>query len=162
MNTNKVLELTEELTSNLKKTRPNLCGVWILCVISLIILVAVVVLFWIPCLTITPKTWQELLFAIFSIGILGCITYSSCQFLFKTLSERQQENKKWQAKFIDAYGKLLEEEFKPKNQEKSADLKKKEAEREAELIEKRHELEKARLDYEIEKFHYRKSHVAEE
>ena len=162
MNTDKVLELTEELTSNIKKTRPNLRGVSILCGISIGILVAVFVLFWIPCLNITPKTWQELLFAIFSIGIFGCIAYSSCQFLFKILSERLQENKKWQTKVIDAYSKLLEEEFKAKNQEKSADLKKKETEREEELIKKKHELEKARLDYEIEKFLYRKSHVAEE
>lgn len=157
METNKAQELTEELTSNLKKTRPNLWGILILCCTSLVFLFAGIVLFWHPCLNIKQWTWQELIFAVFSISILAIVAYSTCQFLFKFVLERQQENKKWQTKVIDAYGKLLEEQFK-KNEEKTEDMKKKEEE----LNKKKYDLEIAKLDYEIERLKYRKAHVEEE
>lgn len=163
-------KLTEELNSDLKKIRPKPLGVWILCCLPVAVLFVGSILLWIPCphFDIIPKAWHEIVFAIISIIILSFIAYNTCRFLYKFLMDRQQENQKWQTKLIDAYGKLLEEQIKPEGQKESEDtIMKREEERktkekrEAELNEKRHELEKAKLDYEIQKIEFQKAQLKE-
>ena len=61
---------------------------------------------------------------------------------------------------IDAYGKLLEEKLK--QQEVSEEEKKKKEEKDAALNVKKHELEMAKLDYEIQKLQYQKAPIEDE
>jgi hypothetical protein len=150
--------LSEKLNSSLEMFRTSSCPLKALCWISLILLFVGIIVLWVPCLR--PKTWIELVIAVFCISILFIIAYSACQSLYKFLSERQQENKKWQIKIIDAYGKLLEDKLK--QQEVSEEEKKKKEERESVLNEKRHVLEMAKLEYEIRKKEYQKDHVQDE
>lgn len=170
MNTNELQNLTEGLNSDLKKIRPKPWVVWILCCLPVAVLFVGSILLWIPCphFVIIPEAWHEIVFAIISIIILSFIAYNTCQFLYKFLMDRQQENQKWQTKLIDAYGKLLEKQIINEEQNESEDAKmkkeeeKKKKEREAELNKKKHDLEIAKLDYEIARFQYRKDHVSEE
>lgn len=150
--------LSEKLNANLEMVRTSSCPLKALCWTSLVLLFFGIIALRVPCLR--PKTWIELVIAVFCISILFIIAYNGCQSLFRFLTERQQENKKWQTMLIDAYGRLLEEKLK--QQEVSEEEKKKKEEREAVLNEKRHELEKARLDYEIQKMQYQKAHVEDE
>ena len=170
MSTNKLQDLTKGLNSDLKEIRPKPWIVWILCCLPVVILFGGIILLWIPFshFDIRPKAWPEIVFAIFSISVLSFIAYNTCQFLYKFLMDRQQENQKWQTKLIDAYGKLLEKQIINEEQNESEDAKmkkeeeKKKKEREAELNKKKHDLEIAKLDYEIARFQYRKDHVSEE
>jgi len=168
MSTNKLQDLTRGLNSDLKEFRPKPWIVWILCCLPVVILFLGIILLWIPRFDLIPKTWPEIIFAVFCIGIVSFIAYNTIQFLYKYLTDRQQEYKKWQTKLIDAYGKLLEEQIKPEGQKESEDTKMKREEerkikekREAELYEKKHELEKAKLDYEIQKTEFQKAQFKE-
>ena len=62
-----------------------------------------------------PTTWIDLIIAVTSIGVLSFIFYKSYQSLSNSINETLQENKKWQTKIIDAYGKLLEDAVKTKS-----------------------------------------------
>ena len=150
--------LSEKLNSTLEMFRTSSCPLKALCWTSLILLFVGIIVLLIPCLR--PKTWIELIFAVFCISILFVVAFSACQSLYRFLSERQQESKKWQTKMIDAYGKLLEEKLK--QQEVSEEEKKKKEEKDAALNVKKHELEMAKLDYEIQKLQYQKAPIEDE
>lgn len=107
-----LLNLTKDLKSNLKVIRPTF---WLMILICCIV---DFFLFWMIAKLLfcsKPTTWIDLIIAVTSIGVLSFIFYKSYQSLSNSINETLQENKKWQTKIIDAYGKLLEDAVKTKS-----------------------------------------------
>ncbi len=108
----KLLELTRQLKGNLDAIRPCFFLMkCICCILGLFLLGIIAKLLFCS----KPTTWIDLIIAVTSIGVLSFIFYKSYQSLSNSINETLQENKKWQTKIIDAYGKLLEDAVKTKS-----------------------------------------------
>lgn len=135
----------------------------------------------------SAKALFSLILCIFLISVFSIMVWGWMRHLEKTQKQKQDIEKSWQTKLIDAYGKLLENQIKTENKlteltikeiefqiekkgnKKTEDMKKKEEEekkkkeeREADLDKKKHELEIAKLNYEIEKYKDKIKHINEE